>query len=129
MLGLANVIDGFGRVLHDVEAIEDNLVGGQRQGLQRGVDVRLPHVHRHDLDGGELLRRQRVEILAETRGRTALRDILDGAAINVADDRDVVLSATKRLLVHADPFDRSGFFASLTSRDRALHRLRALDPN
>lgn len=71
MLGLANAIDGFGGVLHGVEAIEDDLVGGQWQGFQRGVDIRLSHVHRHNPDGGELLRRQQIEILAETHGRAA----------------------------------------------------------
>ncbi len=75
--------------------------------------------------------RQRIEILAETRGRAAFRDVLGRAAINVADDRDVVLSTTQRLLVHTDPFDRSGRLASLASRDGAFQdrsRLIPIDP-
>ena len=80
----------------------------------------LPHVHRHDLDRRELLWRQRIEMLAETCGRAALREMLDGAAINVADDRYLVLSATKRLLAQTDPFERSGWLESLSPRDCAF---------
>ncbi len=61
MFGVVNVIEGFGRVLHDVEAIEHDLVGGRRQGFQSGLHIRLPHFHRHNLHRGKRFQRQRVE--------------------------------------------------------------------
>jgi len=61
MLPLADRIDCPRHMLHDVEAIEDDLLPGQRHCLERGLHIGLPHVHRDRLDPIELGRRPGVE--------------------------------------------------------------------
>lgn len=76
ILTAAHVVHGFGHVLHDVEAIEDDLGEGQWESFLSCFDGGLPHIHRDCLDARQLLRRARLVECGRTRLLPDLRDKL-----------------------------------------------------
>jgi hypothetical protein len=92
-------------VLHHVEAVEDDLGGGQRNGFKGELDAGLPLVHRNCLDAGELLRRVGSVKSRQTRFFAAPCDEPDGSAVNVVDDCQITMAFKERLPIDADAGD------------------------
>ena len=114
-------VDGLGHVLHDVEAIEDDLGSGKRDGFEGGLDVGFPHVHGHGLDGLDLSWRPHLEISSQTGFFSVIRDIFDRAAIDIADDGHSPMPLAECLLIDADAGDLDSVFPSeptLCANDR-----------
>ena len=89
VLALAHGVDGFSHVLHDVESIEDDLVVRVVEVRLDRVDVGRPHVHGHGSDPGTLVGAEGFEVGIEAGLRAVVGDVLDGAAGDVIDERQV----------------------------------------
>jgi hypothetical protein len=121
MLLLADRVDGFGHLPHDMEAVEHDLVASIRQAVTGRADVGLPHVHRHRLERRLLVVGQLGVVGREACGFPLCGHKFHGRALQVADDRVVPMPFAKRLLVDADVADRAGHFSLLPTDDRPLH--------
>src|SRR5713101_1465085 len=122
MLGSTNAIDGFVEMLGDVELVEDDLLLGGGNPGEGGLDVGLPHVHRDGLDALALSG-------AEPHGPEGFQALLltivgneqDPYSFKIGHDGHVVVSAKKRLLVHAQPGELSQLTSLQPPPYSALH--------
>ncbi len=103
VLVLAYRVHRLADVPHDMEAVEDDLLGRLGHLRPRRLDVGLPHVHGHRLDAVELLLRQPRVVAVETLLLAIFGDVLHRALVQVADQRQVAMALGRRLLVDADP--------------------------
>src|SRR6266511_4978225 len=71
VLALAHGVHGLAPVPHDVEPVEDDLVGGTRQMGEHRVDIGLPHDQGHRGDRSTLLDAERLEV---EMGRASCRE-------------------------------------------------------
>ena len=117
-----------GHVLHDVEAVEDDLGGGQRNGFESGINVGLPHIHRDCLDPCELLRGAGLVECSQTRLFPAFRNELDGPAVHVVDDGQIPMTFAERLLIDADAGDGGRLFVGQPAGDGSLKHGLSLIP-
>ena len=92
----------FRRVLHHVEAVEDDFLDRIRNRAKRRRVVSAAHVHGDDIDCIEVLVTQAFPVLVEHGARVPVADPRDGFRIEVADDREELRAATRRFLIDAD---------------------------
>ena len=111
-----------------MEAVEDRLLRRLKHARPRGLNVGLPHVHRHRLDAIKLLRCQSRVVPVETVLRAVFGDVLHRALIQVADQRQVRVPLGRGLLVDADPANDLRRFALPPPRDGARHNAPGLIP-
>lgn len=78
-------------MLHDVEAVVDDLVCRIGHALNCGLEVRFPHVHGHGLDAIELLCRELLVIIFEALGLAIQRHKSHRSAEQVAGHGHVTL--------------------------------------
>ena len=101
MLLPADLIHGLAHVLHDVEAVVDDLVRRIAYVFNRGLEVRFPHVQGHGSDALELLGRELLVIVLEALGFTILGHKLHRAAKQVTDHGHVGMPLTEGFLIDA----------------------------
>lgn len=80
----ANIVYRLAHMLHDVEAVVDDLVCRIGYVLNCSLEVRFPHVHGHGLDALELLRRELLVIILEAFGLAILRVVMGWSRPNKA---------------------------------------------
>ena len=67
--------------------------------VQHRMNVSFGHIHTNSLDSIDLLRGELIEIACQALFVIALCDFLHRTAIQVADDRDIVLPSARRFFV------------------------------
>ena len=115
-------------MLHDVEAVVDDLVCRIGDVLNCSLEVRFPQVHGHGLDALELLRRELLAIILEAFGLAILSHKFHRSAEQVADHGHVVMTFAKGPFIDAKIPRWGGFLPSLSSPDGSLHDLPSLIP-
>src|SRR5664280_736914 len=121
VLALAHGVDGLAHVLHDVEAVKDDLVLSTAQVFFDRVDVGLPHVHGHRGDAVAFGGTEGIEVDVETGLLAIVGDVLDGAAGDVIDQGEVGVVLAGRLLVHPEEGRDLVFLGRSTPGDGPLH--------
>jgi hypothetical protein len=92
------------------------------------VDIGLPHVHRDCPNTCELLRGAGLIECGQTHLLPALRDKLDGPAIDVVDDGQVSMAFAERLLIDADAGNRGGLLVGEAAGHGSLEDVPGLLP-
>ena len=128
VLTLADRVNHVAHVRHDVIAIEPDLGLGLRHVGPDRLEVGLPQVQGDGLDARPLLVGQAREVLGQARLLALLPDELDGGAIQVADQGEVVMRLGDRLLADAQVGGDAGPLGALPSLDRALENVPGLVP-
>src|ERR1700691_2519640 len=103
-------------MLGDMKLVEDDLAVGVRKVLAGGLDVRIPHVHRHAAHRRSLLLRNAPPEPVQAFLGPVLGYKQHPAPIQIIDHGEVVVPFGKRLLIDPEPLD--GF--RLTARQAAL---------
>jgi len=124
----ADLIHGLTHVLHDVKAVVDDFVRRIGHVLDRGLEVRFPHVHGHGPDTLELLRRELPVIVLEALGLTILGYKFHRSAEQVADHGHVVVTFAEGLLIDAKIACGGGLLPGLPSPDGSIHDVPGLTP-
>src|SRR5450755_2253873 len=95
VLLLADRVNRLAKVADDVERSKTSFSSASARCARDGVDVGLPHVHRHGFDALQLGGSERVEVAVKTRLTALIGDLLDRGAVKVCDDGDVVLPMSR----------------------------------
>ena len=128
MLLPADLVHGLAHVLHDVETVVDDLARRLRHVLDRGLEVRFPHIHGHSPNPLELLRRELPVIVLETLGFPILGHKLHRAAKQVTDHGHVVMPLTEGLFIDAKIARGVGLLSGLPPPDGSVHDVPGLIP-
>ena len=96
-----NLVYRLAHMLHDVEAVIDDLVCRIGYVLNCSLEVRFPHVHGHGLDALELLRRELLVIILQAFGLAILSHKFHSSAEQVPDYGHVVMTFAKGLFIDA----------------------------
>ena len=88
MLALPDAIERLVQVLHNVEAVKDNLLFSLRHMHACGMFIRPPHVHCHRLNPLPLLVGELLVIPRQTLAGAMLGHILHRSFLQVADHRE-----------------------------------------
>ena len=94
----------------------------------RRPNVRLPHVHRHHLQLFEFFLLELKVILRQAFLRPPVRHVFDAPAVQVVDQRLVLVPPGKRFLVYPDPLRNAPLFPRKSPPHRSLHHSPALVP-
>lgn len=119
-LVIEHVVHRLRGQLQDVKTVMHNLLPGQRNPLFRRLHVGRDHVQRNRCNGRDLLRRQRGQAGDAAVGVVAVADRLDRAAIEVVQQRDVIMPFGERFLIESDPRQRLRLFPRLAPRHGPL---------
>ena len=84
----ANLVYHLAHMLHDVEAVVDDLVCRIWYVLNCSLEVRFPHVHDHGLDALDLLRR---ELLVKSSRLSVLRSCVTNSTVPSSRSQTTVM--------------------------------------